>query len=392
VVHGEAPVQRSAKEMTTLTTKITDIKICNRFRKEMGDIDSLVKTIQDVGLLQPIGVNEDNELVYGARRLEACKRLGWTEIPVNIISLNDITKGEFIENSAREDFTFSERQAILKEIEKQRLGHKVSKEKVSNLLTFQQDNKGKPSVNIVSEYTGVSPQQLSKEKKIVQAVEQKPELKHVIEELDSGEISVNEADKKIRFHEYFDTEEKKKGKWRKLREEVLKGDGNKCRDCGDTLHLDAYTIHPFSDKGELENLETLCRDCHELKMKFDKVGLAGSFVWIFQELTGMSGKRYFQYSIGSLDTKKEDLSYFNDYLERMKENPYSKLKKASHAELVSKTRKHRQEVIERLPLGDYDVYFTQEVLNEVLLILRDYQEMIDKEATAMRKKDKLYQP
>jgi ParB-like chromosome segregation protein Spo0J len=390
VVHGEAPVQRSAKEeMTTLTTKITDIKIGNRFRKEMGDIDSLVKTIQDVGLLQPIGVNEDNELVYGARRLEACKRLGWTEIPVNIIPLSDIIKGEFIENSAREDFTFSERQAILKEIEKQRLGHKVSKEKVSNLLTFQQDNKGKPSVDIVSEYTGVSPRQLSKEKKIVQAVEQKPELEHVIEELDSGEISVNEADKKIRFHEYFDTEEKKKGKWRKLREEVLKGDSYRCRKCSDMLHLDVYTIDSFHDKDKLENLETLCRDCHELKMKFDKVGLAGSFVWIFQELTGMSGRRYFQYSIGQLDSNQGSSSSF---IEEMQKNPYSKLKRSSYDELVSKTREHRKEVIKSLPLGDHDVYLTQDVLSQLLPILRDYQEMIDKEAEARRRKDKLSKP
>jgi len=390
VVHGEAPVQRSAKEeMTTLTTKITDIKIGNRFRKEMGDIDSLVKTIQDVGLLQPIGVNEDNELVYGARRLEACKRLGWTEIPVNIIPLSDIIKGEFIENSAREDFTFSERQAILKEIEKQRLGHKVSKEKVSNLQTFQKDNKGKPSVDIVSEYTGVSPRQLSKEKKIVQAVEQKPELEHVIEELDSGEISVNEADKKIRFHEYFDTEEKKKGKWRKLREEVLKGDSYRCRKCSDMLHLDVYTIDSFHDKDKLENLETLCRDCHELKMKFDKIGLAGSFVWIFQELTGMSGKRYFQYSIGQLDSNEGSSSSF---IEEMQKNPYSKLKRSSYDELVSKTREHRKEVIKSLPLGDHDVYLTQDVLSQLLPILRDYQEMIEKEAEARRRKDKLSKP
>jgi hypothetical protein len=41
------------------TIKIRDIKIGNRFRKDLGDIDSLVKTIQDVGLLQPIGITED---------------------------------------------------------------------------------------------------------------------------------------------------------------------------------------------------------------------------------------------------------------------------------------------------------------------------------------------
>jgi ParB family chromosome partitioning protein len=51
--------------------KIQDIKVGNRFRKDLGDIDGLAETIQDVGLLQQIGVTEDNnELVYGARRLQ----------------------------------------------------------------------------------------------------------------------------------------------------------------------------------------------------------------------------------------------------------------------------------------------------------------------------------
>jgi hypothetical protein len=51
-------------------------------------------------------------------------------------------------------------------------------------------------------------------------VKQKPELKHIIGKLDRGEISVNEADEKIKDYEDFDAEEKKRIKWRKLREEV----------------------------------------------------------------------------------------------------------------------------------------------------------------------------
>jgi ParB family chromosome partitioning protein len=362
---------------TTSSKKIADIKIGNRFRKDLGDIDSLAQSIQEIGLLHPVVINSNNELIAGQRRVEACKSLGWNDVPVTIINIKDVVKGEFHENSARKDFTTSEHVAILEEIEIQR----------SNL---ERDNQGKRSAEIAADYTGVSPAQLYKEKAIVQAVKQKPHLKYLVEKLDSGEMSVNEADRIIRHSE---AESEKHGEWFRLKEEVMKEDSYKCRDCGDTLHLDVYTIDPYDDKHELENLETLCRDCHELKMKFVKVGLAGSFVWIFQELTGISGKRYFQYSIGSLDTdKKEDPSYFNNHLEQMKENPYSKLKEASHAERVFKTRKHREEVIESLPLGDYDVYFTEKVLNELLPILRDYQEMIDKEAAARRKKDKLSKP
>jgi ParB family transcriptional regulator, chromosome partitioning protein len=87
-------------------------------------MDGLIKSIQEVGLLQPPGITEDNRLVYGARRLESCERLGWTEIPVIVIPLKDIIKGEFIENCVRKNFTVSERVAILDEIERQRIGHR----------------------------------------------------------------------------------------------------------------------------------------------------------------------------------------------------------------------------------------------------------------------------
>ena len=62
--------------------RISEIKIGQRFRKDLGDIDSLAESIKEIGLLHPPVVNERNELVAGYRRLEACKLLGWREIPV----------------------------------------------------------------------------------------------------------------------------------------------------------------------------------------------------------------------------------------------------------------------------------------------------------------------
>lgn len=184
------------------TIPIKDIKVGSRFRKDLGDTDGLAKTIQDVGLLQPIGVTEDNQLVYGARRLEACKKLGWSEIPVNIIAIRDIIKGEFIENSARKDFTFSERQAILEEIEGQR----------SNL---ERDNQGKRSAEIVADYTGSSPAQIYKEKKIFKVAKEAPEkFGEFIEAIDNKEMSVNRAslfiDRRLQFEKQLEEEAKAK--------------------------------------------------------------------------------------------------------------------------------------------------------------------------------------
>ena len=111
---------------------IEDIKIGNRFRKDLGDIKTLASSIQEIGLLQPVVINQNNELIAGQRRLGACKSLGWTEIPAAVVNLDDIVKREYHENAVRKDFTTSERIAVLQEIEKKRLGHRQKKDLVAS--------------------------------------------------------------------------------------------------------------------------------------------------------------------------------------------------------------------------------------------------------------------
>jgi ParB/Sulfiredoxin domain len=65
---------------------IDQIRIGERHRRDLGDIAGLAESIEDVGLLHPITVDQHGHLLAGARRLAAYKWLGWTEIPVNIVS------------------------------------------------------------------------------------------------------------------------------------------------------------------------------------------------------------------------------------------------------------------------------------------------------------------
>jgi len=96
---------------------ITDIKLGERHRKDLGDIAALAESIKTEGLLQPIGVTEGNDLVFGYRRLCACRdHLGWTEIDARIVKVTSIVAGEYAENEVRKDFTVSERVAILETI------------------------------------------------------------------------------------------------------------------------------------------------------------------------------------------------------------------------------------------------------------------------------------
>ena len=98
-------------------TLIADIKVGDRHRKDLGDIAALAESIKTEGLLQPIGITEGNELVFGHRRLCACRdHLGWTEIDARIVKVTSIVAGEYAENEMRKDFTVSERVAILETI------------------------------------------------------------------------------------------------------------------------------------------------------------------------------------------------------------------------------------------------------------------------------------
>ena len=98
--------------MSQEIVKIEEIKIGNRFRKDLGELEELKKSIQEIGLLHPVVIDENNNLVAGLRRIRAFKELGYDEIPVNQIDIKDILQGEYDENIIRQNFTQSEAVAI----------------------------------------------------------------------------------------------------------------------------------------------------------------------------------------------------------------------------------------------------------------------------------------
>lgn len=98
--------------------KIDSVKIGKRHRRDMGDIQALAESIKQNGLLHPIVVNSEGTLVAGERRLEACKKLGWKDIPATVVDLEHLVTGEQAENIDRKDFTVEERVAIGGALEK----------------------------------------------------------------------------------------------------------------------------------------------------------------------------------------------------------------------------------------------------------------------------------
>ncbi len=69
--------------------QVHDIIIRNRIRKNLGDISALMESMRKYGLLNPIMINTENELIAGHRRLESARRLGWDTIEVMVLEKED---------------------------------------------------------------------------------------------------------------------------------------------------------------------------------------------------------------------------------------------------------------------------------------------------------------
>jgi ParB family chromosome partitioning protein len=160
----------------TATRPVSSILVGQRHRRDLGDIDALAASIADVGPLHPIVITPEGKLIAGERRLAACKALGWTEIPVNVVDLDSVVRGEFAENTCRKDFTLSEAVAIKRALEplekaaaRERQGTRTDKHP-GKLPT---SSKGR-AADKVAKATGMARRTLEKAEAIVEAAEAEP--------------------------------------------------------------------------------------------------------------------------------------------------------------------------------------------------------------------------
>ena len=189
--------------MRVVTIPVEDVKIGDRFRKDMGDLTDLKQSIEDIGLLNPITVLPDHTLVAGERRLAAFKALNRETIPARIIeTLEDaraILRAERDENVARKSFTPLEMaaitEALLPEAERAARERKAAalKKGAENPRSgnFPEREKGE-AIDEIASMVGVSGKTLRKIRQVVTSGS--PEL---IRAMDQGEISVNSAAKQV---------------------------------------------------------------------------------------------------------------------------------------------------------------------------------------------------
>lgn len=102
---------------------VKEIKVKKRVRQDLGNLEDLKDSLRTYGLLNPITINRNYELIAGERRLQAAKQLGWTNIQANIVdNLSEVEQleMEIEENNQRKEFTDEELLAGYKRLDKLR--------------------------------------------------------------------------------------------------------------------------------------------------------------------------------------------------------------------------------------------------------------------------------
>ena len=89
---------------------IANIVVKDR-KRELGDVTTLAKSIQEIGLLNPITIQPNGDLIAGYHRLSACQSLGWFEVEVNMVDLEalDAELAEIDENLIRNELHWLDR-------------------------------------------------------------------------------------------------------------------------------------------------------------------------------------------------------------------------------------------------------------------------------------------
>jgi ParB family chromosome partitioning protein len=178
---------------------LDEIQVGDRCRRDLGNLDELATSIREVGLLHPVVITPDKKLIAGGRRLEAVRKLGWTEVPVRVVTgFEDAAlalQAERDENRCRKGFTPSEAAALgrkLEEMERARAKGRQAlagpsegpgkKETGSGKLpeSAQGDTRDKVALSL-----GMSGRTYEKAKAVVEAAEREPEkYGHLVEQMD----------------------------------------------------------------------------------------------------------------------------------------------------------------------------------------------------------------
>lgn len=155
--------------MKVITLALSDIKRNSEYLRLNTDVETLKKSIEKVGLINPLTINNESELLAGARRFQAMSELGWSECMVNRVD-GDSMKQELIsidENLVRSPLSklefekcLNRGREIYETLNPSAIKVDLSSEELSHENKLKQKEKDKLDTNsfaaITAEKTGLS--------------------------------------------------------------------------------------------------------------------------------------------------------------------------------------------------------------------------------------------
>lgn len=176
-----------------MKVKVTDIKVADRQRKIVRDLDKMALSLEKYGLIHPILIDRVTmELVAGFRRLEAAKLIKWEEIEATFrdeatpLQRKEL---ELEENLMRLDLTWQEQAQARYELD-------VLKKKLYGSAVFNPDGW---STEDTAGAIGESHSVLLKDLMLAKAMEVMPELSKMKTKTDALNMLKREKDKFRRY-------------------------------------------------------------------------------------------------------------------------------------------------------------------------------------------------
>ncbi len=148
------------------TISIEEIVVDNKYLRLNDDVETLMKSIDTVGLIHPLVINKENQLLAGGRRYTALSELGIEKVPVIVVDRNPLEQ-ELIsieENIIRQKLNAVEFEAVLRRAKEiyeelypevaEDLDNPLEDEQVEVLI---EETGRKPFVVEIAEKTGSTP-------------------------------------------------------------------------------------------------------------------------------------------------------------------------------------------------------------------------------------------
>lgn len=184
---------------------INEISTDNEYLRLHTDIDKLKKSIETVGIINPLVLNMSNKLIAGGRRYSALKELGISPVPVVKIDKSDLEE-ELIsidENLIRQDLTNIELEKSLsrgKELYEMIYPQALKVENEDLTLPENQEihselpNDKRSFIDLTAEKTGLS------KRVIKSAIEREEKASDKVKELRSlGELNATQTNEIIKL-------------------------------------------------------------------------------------------------------------------------------------------------------------------------------------------------